>query len=183
MEAQAWVEVWPVAADESGLWLLSDGSLLAPTPVGADGDPFADVGLVLDQIGYPARGLDDADRPGVLTVHSTSWRMSGPAVILTFIAALEPMNRVTYVADMDVVSHPVALRLFDRVGRPATHGPGRAPQVRDIDVLMHGLRHFAFLVQHDATEAEALGPVWAQWLAQWQPTLAGMYSEVHGRAA
>jgi hypothetical protein len=183
MEAQAWAEVWPVAADDEGLWLLAEDSILAPTAVQADGDVFADVGYVLDQIGYPATGLDDSDRPGVLTVHSTSWRKAGPAVVLTFIAALEPPEGF-YVPDVDLgAGHPIGLRLMDRVGRPATHAPGRAPQVRDIDVLMHGLRHLAFLVQTDATERDALGPVWARHLSGLEPALAGLYSQAHGRAA
>jgi hypothetical protein len=183
MEAKVWVELWPVAADDEGLWLLSPAALLADHEQNADGDEFATVAWMLDQIGYEARGLDDADRPGVLTVHSTSWRRVGPGIYLTFIAALEPRQGES-VPDIDLgMGRPIGLPLAGRVGRPATHAPGRAPEVRDIDVLMHGLRHLSFLVQHDATEADALGPVWARWLAQLEPALAGMYSEVHGRAA
>ena len=70
----AWVEVWPLAADETGIWLLSGGDAWRTGPVPADSDPLFEVKLLVGQH-HPEMQLD--------LIHSTSWRVDGPSVILT----------------------------------------------------------------------------------------------------
>jgi hypothetical protein len=164
------VEIWPVAADQLGVWLVSGGDAWRDAlPVMADSEPHSDVELLLSR-----RGARDA----VVWLHSTSWRTENTSVVLTYLAALRTpeLVRVTWPDAL-----PVSPDLLDAVGKPFTHAPDAPPVPRHIDVLLHGLGHMATLIEpgRDATTAAALDGPWQQHLTVFEPTMAGMYSEPH----
>jgi hypothetical protein len=162
------VEVWPVAADQTGLWLLSpDGPWPSP-PVLADSEPHVAAEIELIQ-----HSVNLAD---VSAIHSTSWRAEHTSAVLTYLAVVDVHGLV--LEDWPS-ARPISLDLAQHVGRPPTHGPLDPPAPRHIDVLIHGLRHLRFLLGTDATVAEALGPEWRRHLADLEPAIACMYSEVH----
>jgi hypothetical protein len=162
------VEVWPVAADSAGIWLLSGDDAWRPAlPVGADSEPHAEVELTL--------ATHDATE-GVALIHSTSWRVDGPSVILTYVAVIRPRGLVL---DEWPGALPVSTELAEAVGRPPTHGPTDAPTPRYIDVLSHAVRHLAFLRDTDATSRQALDQHWLRALEPMRPALASMYATKH----
>jgi hypothetical protein len=162
------VEVWPIAADETGLWLLSpDGPWPSP-PVLADSEPHIAVELELIQ-----HSVSLAD---VRVLHSTSWRTEHTSAILTYAAVVDCPGLVL---DSWPDARPISLELAQHVGRPPTHGPLDPPAPRYVDVLVHGLRHLAYLLTTDATVAGALGETWRVHLAGLEPAIACMYSEIH----
>lgn len=159
------VEVWPVAADEAGIWLLDTDAWRPNLPVMADTEPHADVELELASHGALAQ---------VRLLHSTSWRMDGPAMMVTYVAVV---GLGGLVRERWPAARPVSGELADAVGKPAAHGPTDPPTPRYIDVLMHGLRHLAFLLGTDTTCGDALDEHWRRHLAGLQPALAGLYQE------
>jgi hypothetical protein len=169
MEAMAaWVEVWPIAADQMGLWLLSGTDAWRPTlPVDAASEPHAEIELEL--AGHRAH----AD-----LLHSTSWRVDGPRVILTYVAVVgcPGLVRETWPD-----ATPISVVLPDAVGHPPTHAATDPPAPRYIDVLLHSIRHLRLLVDLDATaRATILGSaLWREHLARFEPALAGMYQVEH----
>jgi hypothetical protein len=165
---QVWVEVWPVAADQTGIWLVSGDDAWRPLiSVTADTEPHAEIELILAEHG----ALADAQ-----LIHSTSWRVDGPAVILTYIAVLSVIDLVRTRWPSAL---PISVSVAQAVGAPLTNAPNAAPTPRYIDVLKHAVRHLAFLLRNDATAATALTEPWPAHLAEIQPTLAGMYNQVH----
>jgi hypothetical protein len=160
------VEVWPVVADEIGLWLISGGDAWRSDNVFADGDLHYEVEYLLAE--------HDITRTNAL--HSTSWRPQGTTVILTYVAALEVRG---FARDRWPDAEPVTVALAEAVGKPPTHAANEAPIPRVIDVLMHGLRHLDYLLNHDTETAEALGELWRRHLEPFGPALAGLYSERH----
>ncbi len=164
-------EGWVVAADRVGLWLVSGSDAWRTYPVPSDSGPHFELELEL-----AAHGID---RGRVALMHSTSWRADGPCLIVTYmvVVSVDDLVRGTW---RD--ARPITVEAADEVGRPRTHAPGEPPEPSDFHVLMHGLRHLKFLLGHDATSAAAMGGLWRQHLAPFEPALAGMYSEPH-RAA
>ncbi|WP_433346028.1 hypothetical protein [Micromonospora sp. CA-111912] len=163
-----WVEVWPVAADQVGLWLLSGGDAWRPgLPVPSDSEPHAEVELEL---------AGRAAKDSASLLHSTSWRVDGPRVILTYIAVVEVTGLVR---DQWPDALPIDLALAEAVGRPPTNAANDAPAPRYVDVLLHALRHLRFLIDYDATAAEALTGTIRGHLLPLAPALAGMYGERH----
>lgn len=80
------VEVWPLAADDTGIWLISGDDAWRPAlPVGADSEPHSEVELAL-----ASHGIAE----GVALLHSTSWRDDGPSVVLTYVAVIRPRDLV-----------------------------------------------------------------------------------------
>lgn len=165
------VEVWPVAADEAGLWLVSGGTPWLSDAVMADGDVHFEVEMLLREHGI--------DPDGTAVIHSTSWRPEGPAVVLTYMAAIVAEG---FALDAWPDAKPVAPELLDARGGPPTHGATEAPIPRHLDVLFHGLRHLRHLQMFDATNAAAMGELWREHLESFEPALAGMYSEPHQAA-
>jgi hypothetical protein len=163
------VEVWPVAADETGLWLISGDDAWRYGPVMADGDVHFDVEMLLHE-----HGIGDAT-----ALHSTSWRPDGPSVVLTYMAVIAVSG---YVRDLWPDAAPITPALAEAVGKPPTHAATEPPIPRYVDVLFHGIRHLHYLAQMDATNAGAMGPLWQRHLAPLEPALAGMYSEHHEAA-
>jgi hypothetical protein len=176
------VEVWPLAADEAGIWLCSgDDAWRSPLAVDADSEPHAEVEQILSSHGVMA-GVDLA------LVHSTSWRAEGQAVILTYVAVLACPGPIHDVCVGPIRGHwpearPVGEGLARFVGRPATHAATNPPAPRYSDVLMHAVRHLRFLMDTDATAAEAMGEQWRPHLDRLSPSLAGLYAERHDQAA
>jgi hypothetical protein len=168
MEAMAArVEVWPVAADELGVWLVSGDDAWRPDlPVMADNEPHFTAEMELSRHG--------ALEPAVL-LHSTSWRVDGPAIVLTYLAVI---GVEAYVRDAWPAARPVSLKLAQRVGKPHPHAAIDPPTPRYIDVLLHGLRHLRFLLDTDTSAADALTDSWPTHLRELEPALAGMYGEV-----
>jgi len=156
------VEVWPVAADEVGIWLLSGDDAWRSPRIPADSEPHFEVELLLAGHEMPTPAL----------LHSTSWRPDGPNVVLTYVAVIP----VVEVARAQWPSaRPVTAGLLPAVGNPPPHGPADVPVPRYIDVLFHGLRHLRFLTDTDASARTVLTGHWATWLDEMQPALAGMY--------
>jgi hypothetical protein len=163
------VEVWPVAADSTGLWLLSpDGPWPSPLIL-ADSEPHMAVELELIQ--------HSVNLAQVAVLHSTSWRTEHTSAILTYAAVIDCGDGL--VLDVWPDARPISLELARHVGRPPTHGPLEPPAPRYVDVLIHALRHLRFLLGTDATVARALGATWRRHLADLEPAIACMYSEVH----
>jgi hypothetical protein len=104
-----------------------------------------------------------------ILVHSTSWRVDEPHLILTYIVVIQSTDLVR---EAWPKAAPISLDLAKAVGKPEPHG---APVPRYIDVLMHGLRHLRFLLDTDTDNASALNQHWKYHLSQLQPALATMY--------
>ena len=161
-------EAWVVAADPAGIWLVSGDDAWRTSPVPSDSGPHFE--LVQEMA---AHGIG----PGrVALMHSTSWRADGPHLIVTYMVVAKADDLVR---GMWRNARPVTVKAADAVGRPRTHAPDEPPEPSDFHVLMHGLRHLRYLLDHDATSAAALGPLWRRHLAPFEPALAGMYSEQH----
>lgn len=162
-------EVWPLAADEQGIWLLSGDWPLVTPPIAADGDPHADLELELIR----AQMLGDT-----ALLHQTSSRVDGPSAVLTYMAVIRCQGSVRARWPH---ARPVSRRVAEVVGKPPTHGAAEAPEVRHWDVLLHGLRHLAFQLgaAGDATLAAALEGPWGWHLAGFTPTLYRLYDRVH----
>jgi hypothetical protein len=166
---QVWVEVWPVAADSVGIWLVSGDDAWRPAlPVMADSAPHWEVESELRS----HKVLDDA-----ILLHSTSWR-NGVSVILTYVAILKSPND-GFVKDRWPNALPVSPTMAEAVGKPATHGPTESPIPRDVDVLLHAMRHLLLLQQWDGTVRAVMDDNWIRHLAAFEPALAGMYIERH----
>jgi hypothetical protein len=161
------VELWPLAADENGIWLLSGGDAWRSGPIPADSDPLFEVKLMTS--GYDSRMKLDL-------IHSTSWRVDGPSVILTWVGIARADGLV-----IEQWPHalPVTTELYEKVGKPITHAANEPPTPRDIDVLIHAVRHLRFLQDTDESARAAMTDAWLRHLATWEPALSGMYSEPH----
>jgi hypothetical protein len=160
------VEIWPLAADEIGIWLLSGDDAWRPSlPVGAASEPHAEVELALSEKAI--------EKDSVALVHSTSWRTDGPAVVLTYVVVLRPPSGL--VRDDWPKARPVSVQLPDAVGKPPVNDPTEPPAPRYVDVLLHAVRHLRFLLDTDSTARDALTGAWCQHLPHLEPALAGMY--------
>ena len=163
----ACVEIWPLAADENGIWLLSGGDAWRSGPIPADSEPLFEVKLLVSE--HDSRMKLDV-------IHSTSWRTDGPAVILTWIGIARANGLVI---DKWPSALPITAEMFRKVGNPITHAADEPPTPRDIDVLMHAIRHLRFLRDTDESTRGAMTDAWRQHLSTWEPALSGMYSEPH----
>jgi hypothetical protein len=159
-----YVEVWPVAADETGIWLVSASAPWTVGPVKSDEEPHAEVEYALSE----HHALD-----GAALLHSTSWRVEDNYLLLTYMAVLQAPGLVL---DSWREAKPVGLSLAEHVGPTLPYQPTDPPTPRYIDVLLHGLRHLKFLSETDATNAAALSGHWVTHLRNLQPALAGMYT-------
>lgn len=92
-------------------------------------------------------------------VHSTSWRMNGDHLILSFVVGVEPPVRLP----ADVIREPVT-----RVELARGHVLGPPVDVEPHHVVEHGLRHLAWLVRDDPGIHDAL-PGWGLALADYEP--------------
>ncbi len=164
-------EGWVVAADQAGLWLVSGNGAWSTAPVPSDSGPHFELELELFKHGIVG------DK--IALMHSTSWRADGPHLIVTYMVVVKADDLVRGIWRD---ARPITVKAAGKVGAPRTHAPTEPPEPSDFHVLMHGLRHLRYLLDHDATNAEALGETWRTALEPFEETLAEMYSEPH-RAA
>jgi hypothetical protein len=119
------------------------------------------------RVGWPADQqpgdivLTAARRYGLVPrlVHSTSWRLEGGRVVLTYVVAVEPPAGL----NENLTDEPVAraeLARGDAMGPP--------PQIGAAQVLEHAFRHLAWLVKDDEAVREAL-PDWVTFLDAYEP--------------
>lgn len=166
------VEVWPLAADDAGIWLLSGLDAWRSGPVPHDLSPRDEVDHVLAEKDLQS-SLD--------LIHSTSWRAELGHILLTYIAVVHTDRLVR---DRWPTATPVSPALADAVGKPTPTEATGEPAPRYIDVLMHGIRHLRFLELTDSPARKALrrSPAWRTHLEAWAPALSGMYEEQDARA-
>jgi hypothetical protein len=161
------VEVWPVAADNAGIWLISGDDAWRSDRIDSDHEPHDEVEYLLANHGL-------ADSAALL--HSTSWRMDEHAVVLTYMSVIKSAGPIPETwAD----ARPVSAALLAVVGQPAPSPVTAPPAPRYIDVLMHGIRHLRFLMDSDSAARDALPDMWRRHLEPITPVLAGMYE--HGK--
>lgn len=175
------VEVWPLAADETGIWLLSDGDAWRHGPVKAASDVHYEVERLLFRHGIDPHDVAafialPAGTPAAGVIHSTSWRPHGPSIVLTYMAVVKAGG---YVLEAWPHAAPVTPALPAAIGKAPPHGAAEVPVPRVADVLLHGLRHLRFLAtdEGDAETAAALDENWLRHLAPLRPALAMMFSE------
>lgn len=174
------VEVWPLAADETGIWLVSDGDAWRFGPLEAASDVHYEAQWLLFQ-----HDIDPADAAAFIpfpagtpvtdVIHSTSWRPDGPSVMLTYMAVIKASG---YVRERWPAAMPVTAALPEAIGKAPPHGATQVPVPRVADVLLHGIRHLRFLAteEGDAETAAALDENWLRHLAPMRPSLARMFS-------
>jgi hypothetical protein len=102
--------------------------------------------------------------PSSSVVHSTSWRYEDQQLVLSYLAALQPLAG----APPGFVLHPVHTR---PAGPARTSDPAAIPVMA---VLRHGLRHLAMLRVSDPMVAKTLARCWHELLADWHPLPAGL---------
>jgi hypothetical protein len=145
----------PVQAEVFVLWLDGAGPALTgpcgPEPwyleVGADEDPLDVVSGALRRVlGEPT------------VAHSTSWRRDRHGVVLSFVAVVPPSAVDT------LASVPVARAELAR--NSATAAP---EQIATAQVLEHGLRHLAWLIQDDPVVSARLAGPWREALSRYMP--------------
>ena len=173
------VEVWPLAADEAGIWLLSGGDAWRYGPVWGDGDVHDEAERILFDHGIDPDSenfMAAPGMPGVAVIHSTSWRPDGSSVVLTYMAVV---NVGGYALERWPDAAPLTAALPAAVGKAPPHGAAEVPMPRWVDVPLHGVRHLAFLAgpDGDAETAAALDANWLRHLAPLRPALATMYGE------
>ena len=175
------VEVWPVAADDAGIWLLSGAEgAWRFGPVSADGDVHWEAQRLL----FRHRINPDselftaipADWPAVSVIHWTSCRPDGPTIVHTIMAVVSVPG---FVLETWPHAAPVTSALPEAIGKAPPHGAADAPVPRVADVLLHGIRHLRWLAtdEGDAETAAALDANWLRHLAPLRPALATMFSE------
>jgi len=168
-----YVEIWPVAADNAGIWLISGNDAWRPElPVMADTEPHADVELEL---------FDHGAKNDVALLHSTSWRVDGPRVLLTYVALVQ-IPGGGLVRDRWPDALPIGPALANAVGAPPANPPADAPAPRYIDVLLHAVRHLRFLLDTDGTARTVMDDNWRLHLGEFTPALARMYDRQHEAA-
>ena len=172
------VEVWPVAADEAGIWLVSGRDAWRFGPVEAASDVHYEIELLLFQ-----HGIDPGDvvflklgagAPRTEALHMTSGRPQGPTYVLTYMAVVDAPG---YVLETWPDAAPITAALQAEVGKAPPHGAAEVPVPRWVDVPLHGLRHLAFLKDHDAEVGPALDANWRRHLAPLEPALFTMFGE------
>ncbi len=138
--AAASAEVWLLAADGAGLWLLEPAPRVSRP---ASGEGGLD-GAVAQLLTAPELG------GSVRLVRSTSWRPNDEGVRFSYVAALQVDGEVAR-------TWPQAQRVADlaRAAGPTLAGPAVGPaKPRSTDVLLHAVRSLAVLYD-DPTAAVA----------------------------
>jgi hypothetical protein len=92
-------------------------------------------------------------------VHSTSWRVVGQRILLTFLVAIELPAGVPAGCDVELVTRAELAR-----GRAT----GPPPEVHLSQIVEHGLRHLAWPLREDEEIHQALGE-WTVALRGYEP--------------
>ena len=170
------VELWPVAADEFGIWLASGTDAWDAGPVLDDSEPYLVVRALL-------QAHDQDDRVQLLhqTSERTEFHDGRSRNIQAWVAVLgglyrDPDDALTL--DIWPDAQPFHPKINDAVGHPFPHDPALLPEPRKIDVLRHAIRHLKFVAETDAGARGVLCyGAWAEHLESWTPTLAGLYRQ------
>lgn len=145
----------PVQAEVYVVWLAGD-HLELTGPCGAA--PWL---IELGETEHPLEAVDRIVR-GVIgslrLVHSTSWRRDHGAVVLAFIAVIDPEQ----VGTMETA--PIGRAELARGG--ATAAPS---EIASDQVVEHGLRHLAWLATDDPVVRAELSDAWRRALAGYVP--------------
>jgi hypothetical protein len=174
------IELWTVAADARGIWVLHGGAVYSE-PLRQAANPLLNPEVAHRTVGELLEGLG-AERQ-VRLIHSTSWRATADGILLTYVAVLGGHGQLAghgpfeWVRDVWRDAIPLSPRLLKLVCNPVPHGATERPVARDIEVLTHGVRHFKMLLRTDATAAAALDDYWRFHLGDPQitETFAGLY--------
>jgi hypothetical protein len=164
-------EIWPLAADEQGIWLVSGDWPWVTLPFADDTSFNAEFqGELVD------RGVAAALGP-----HGTSCRIDGPSLICTAVAVIDCQGWPVKSSWPHAKPIPVE-KIVAEVGKPPTHPANRVPdEVRQWDALVEGLRHlaFQFTPYGNAELAKEMG-VWMRvHLVNLSPTLFKLYDREH----
>lgn len=167
-------EIWPVAADEHGIWLVSGRRPWTTRPFFDDTSFNAEFDGALAEHGaaWPAR----------VGPHGTSCRIDGAFLVTVAVVAFGGAGSVRATWPQ---AKPIPLEIMAEVGKPPTHPANRVPdEVRQWDALVQALRHLAFQLTPygDAELADKLDGWWRPHLANWAPVLFRLYDRVHGAA-
>lgn len=166
-------EIWPVAADERGLWLLSGTWPWASLPFADDTSFNAEF-----QGELISRGAVAALGP-----HGTSCRIDGPSLVCAAVAVIDCIGPVR--ASWPEAEPIPVERIVAEVGKPPTHPANRVPdEIRQWDALVGGLRHLAFQLTPygDAELADKMNRWLRFHLANAAPVLFRLYDRVHESA-
>ena len=110
----------------------------------------------------PAESIVDSVAAAGLSpmmVHSTSWRVAERRIVLTFLVVVEPSTHLPDVYEVESVSRAELAR---------GHATGPPAAVHISQVVEHGLRHLAWLLDADEAIFAAL-PGWSRALADYAP--------------
>lgn len=145
----------PVQAEVFTLY-LDEGSIMLTGPCGADpwlielgpdDDPVETVTrLVRGNLGEP------------IVVHSTSWRRSRDAVILSFVVVIEPS-----------LAKGLEAAPVDRSELARSEATSAPKSIASRQVIEHGLRHLAWLVRDDPVVRYELSGPWTEVLNGYVP--------------
>jgi hypothetical protein len=145
----------PVQAEVFVLW-LDQGRIKLTGPcapeawyieLGEDDDPVGTVTrLVRSNVGEP------------IVTHSTSWRRSRDAVILSFVVVVNE--------ELGSKTESVDVGRAELARNSATEAPA---SIETTQVIEHGLRHLAWLVREDPVVKEELAGGWTNVLADYVP--------------
>jgi len=154
-EPVPWGVEGPVRGEIFLVWLNGDRLELA----GPEGPvPWI---VQLDDVEHPVAAVERIVNGLVgepLLVHSTSWRREGPAVLLSFVAVIDP-GQAQGMATEPI--HRAELARSEATSAPAA--------IAHAQVLEHGLRHLAWLSQDDEVVAGRLSLSWRKALADYVP--------------
>ena len=104
--------------------------------------------------------------PGVLLVHSTSWRWDAGTTTLTFLAVIP-----------DDAIGPMEAESIERVDLARSAAAEAPTSIAYRQVLEHALRHLAWLASEDEVVATTLSPEWHDRLALYVPE---PFQQLHG---
>ncbi len=159
------IELWTLAADDAGIWLVSGGDAWRSARIDADSFVQSEVELLAAEYA-----------PGVRlqVTHSTSWRQDRSGLVVTYVAIAEAPE---FVQDRWPDALPLTTEVLAEVGKPHPHAPNGAPMPRRIDVLVHAVRHLRFLRDMDVPTSAAMDSNWKRHLEPFEPALACMFDE------
>ena len=104
--------------------------------------------------------------PGLLLMHSTSWRWDAGTTTLTFLAVIP-----------DDAIGPMEVESIERVDLARSAATEAPTSIAYRQVLEHALRHLAWLASEDEAVKTALTPGWHDRLASYVPE---PFRQLHG---
>lgn len=175
------LEVWPIAADDTAVWLLPGDDALYTHGVPYDHPEHFEVVTALADFGF---NMVEGRLPAVRLLHQTSSRENDPQddprfgrhFLHSWVAVADSCDR--YVVDLWPDALPITEALLAQVGNPPPHAPDDRPWPRRIDVLHHAVRHLAFLRLYAEPESRALPILLHPHLDRMEPALATLYMDL-----